>query len=299
MSDVKGTLADKAFDIINMVFVSLILVLILYPLVYVLSASISDPDLVNTGKVWLLPRGITFEGYARVFENNEIMIGYRNTIFYTIGGTLINLVLTLPAAYALSKKYLPGHNLIMFFFVVTMYFSGGMIPTYLVVKNLGLMNTWWVLLVTAGVSTFNLIIARTFFANGVPHEIEEAAMCDGCSEIRTFLTIVLPLSKALLGVLALHYGIEHWNGFFRGLLYLTDRGKIPLQLILREILIQQQMTASMMENGGDEDAMITALRAAALLRYAVIVVASVPIIAVYPFLQKYFNKGVMLGSVKG
>lgn len=299
MAVIDETRNDKIYNFINFILVTITLILILYPLIFVVSASISDPDLVNTGKVWLLPKNITFEGYSRMFKNDEIMIGYRNTIFYTVCSTLINLAITLPAAYALSKKYLYGHNFIMLFFIFTMYFSGGMIPTYLVVKKLGLLNTWFVLLITAGVSTFNLIIARTFFTGGIPQEIEEAAKCDGCSEFRTFFVIVLPLSKALLGVLALYYAIDHWNGYFRGLLYLTDRYKYPLQLILREILIEQQITVSMMERGGDGDAMITALRIAALQKYAVIVIASAPIIAVYPFFQKYFNKGVMLGSVKG
>jgi len=291
-------MGDRVFGAIILVLVTILLLIVLYPLYFTVIASVSNPDMVNLGKVWLYPVEITFDGYKKVFENEEILIGYRNTIFYTLGGTMVNLFLTLPAAYALTRKELQFKKIITFFFVFTMYFSGGMIPTYLIVRDIGLLNTWTCLMVTAGISTFNLILARTFFSS-IPTEIQESAFCDGCSDLRTFISIVLPLSKALLGVLVLYYGIDHWNGYFRALLYLTDRNKVPLQLVLREILISQQMAASMMEDGGDEDAMVTALRNASLIKYAVIIVSSLPMIILYPFLQKYFDKGVMLGSVKG
>lgn len=302
MAVIKGTANDKIFDAINMVFVSLIMIIVLYPLIYILSSSFSDPGFVSTGKVWLLPKGFNIEGYKRVFLDDEIMIGYRNTMFYTIVGTMLNLACTLPAAYALSRKDLVGKNIIMFLMLFTMYFSGGMIPTYLIVKNLGLTNKWSVLLVIGAVNTYNLIISRTFFANGVPHELEEAAIIDGCSKSVTFFKIVLPLSKALIGVLTLYYGVSHWNSWFSGLIYLTDRSKVPLQLVLREILIEQQIKSAMVTSGqeimGDEMQALQ-VKLASLIRYCVIVVSSVPVMVAYPFLQKYFDKGIMLGSLKG
>jgi putative aldouronate transport system permease protein len=302
MATIKKTISDKIFDIINTTFVTLIMLIVLYPMIFIVSSSFSNPDLVSTGKVWLFPRGFNIEGYIRVFQDEEIMIGYRNTMFYTITGTLLNLVCTLPAAYALSRKDLVGKNIIMFFMLFTMYFSGGMIPTYLIVKSMRLLNSWWVLIVTSAVNTYNLIIARTFFANGVPHELEEAAIIDGCSKSGTFFKIIIPLSKALIGVLVLYYGVSHWNSWFSGLIYLTDRSKVPLQLVLREILIEQQMKSEMIASGQglmDDEIQALQVKLASLIRYCVIVVSSVPVMIVYPFLQKYFDKGVMLGSLKG
>jgi putative aldouronate transport system permease protein len=255
--------------------------------------------LVSTGKIYLLPKGFNIEGYVRIFRDKEIMIGYRNTIFYTVAGTLVNLALTLPAAYALSKKDLVGRNVIMFFMAITMYFSGGMIPTYLLVKSLNLLNTWVVLLIIGAVSTYNLIVARTFFITGVPHELEEAAIIDGCSQAKTFLLIVLPVSKALIGVMALYYGVGHWNSFFSALIYITDRNKVPLQLVLREILIGEQMREEMLEEAMSDEMQLLRLQLTTLIKYGVIVVSSAPVMVAYPFLQKYFNKGIMLGSLKG
>ncbi len=301
MAAIKQSRGDRVFDVVNLVLMTLLMLIVLYPLVFIVSASISDPDMVNAGKVWLLPKGLTFEGYFRVFQDQEILIGYRNTIIYTIGGTLINLFFTLTAAYSLSKKELKGRNFFMFFMTFTMYFSGGMIPTYLLMKSLKLLNTYAILMLCGAVSTSNLIISRTFFSNGVPQEIEEAAFIDGCSPIRAFITIVLPLSKALVGVMALYYGVAHWNSYFSALIYVTDRAKIPLQLVLREILIEQQTKATMMAAGEyvDELLLDAQVRLAALVRYAVIIVSSLPVLIIYPFLQKYFDKGVMIGSVKG
>lgn len=301
MSTIKNSRGDSIFNFINITIVTFIMVIVLYPLLYILSCSISNPDLVSVGKVWLLPKDITFEGYKRVFLDPEIMIGYRNTIFYTVFGTLINLILTLTAAYGLSKKKMMGRNIIMLFMVFTMYFGGGMIPTYLLMKNLKLLNTYGVLLLCSAISTYNLIIARTFFTNGVPAELEESAMIDGCSVTKTFLKIILPLSKALIGVMALYYGVGHWNSYFSALIYLTDRKKITLQLVLREILISNQMKSEMFQSGKlirDEE-MAAQVKIAGLIRYSVIVVSSVPVLTIYPFLQKYFDKGVMLGSLKG
>lgn len=292
---------DRTFDAGNLLLLAVLFLAILYPLIYVVSASISDPDLVNAGKVILLPKGITFEGYQRVFQDPDIVTGYLNTILYTASGTLLSLALTLTSAYALSKKRLMGRNFFMFLIAFTMYFSGGMIPTYLLIKDLHMLNSIWAIIVPGAVSAYNLIIARTFFASSLPAEVEEAAMIDGCSITRTFVSIVLPLSKALIAVMALFYGVANWNSFFNAMIYLTDRDKFPLQLILREILIQNQQKASMMASGvqGADELMHLQLRLASLIKYAVIVVSSLPAIVVYPFIQKHFAQGVMIGSIKG
>lgn len=288
---------DKIFVILNTFFVTLLMLIVLYPLIYIFSCSISDPSLVGSGKVWLLPKGLTLEGYKRVFLDKNIMIGYSNTIFYTVFGTFLNLCMTLTAGYALSKKTLPGRSLIMGYLLATMYFSGGMIPSYLLVKNLGLLNTRLIILIVAAVSVYNLIISRTFF-QGIPKELEEAALIDGCSIARTFMQIVIPLSKALIGVMVLYYGVGQWNSYFSALIYISDNAKKPLQIFLREILITQQMSAAMAQSMGDEKRLeLDKLKN--LLKYAVIIVSSLPLLVTYPFLQKYFDKGIMLGSLKG
>ncbi|MEA4824427.1 MAG: carbohydrate ABC transporter permease [Clostridiaceae bacterium] len=295
---IRESLGDRVFNVVNLIFITVFFLIVAYPLYFVIIASISDIDYVSTGRVILYPIGVNIEGYRRAFANNTIMSGYRNTIFYTVVGTLFNLVLTLPAAYALSKKELPGRAFLMGIFVFTMYFGGGMIPTYLLVKNMKLLDTWWVLILTSGVTCYNLIIARTFFSNGIPQELEEAAVIDGCSRVRLFISIVVPLSKALIAVLALYYGIAHWNSWFGGMIYLSSRAKAPLQLILRDILIENQQMA-LDETGIGADAEALRLKLATLLKYCLIIISSAPVLIVYPFLQKYFNQGVMLGSVKG
>lgn len=299
MAVIKEGIGDKIINFINLFLLSMYLVIVLYPLLFIISASFSDPLLVSTGKVYLLPKGFNIEGYIRIFRDPEIMTGYANTIFYTVAGTLINLSMTLPAAYSLSKKYLDGRKIIMFFMALTMYFSGGMIPTYLIVKSLGLLNTRTIMLISGAVSTYNLIIARTFFSSSVPQDLEEAATIDGCSQAGTFFHIVLPVSKALIGVLALYYGVGHWNSFFTALIYITDRSKVPLQLVLREILIDQQMKQHMLDEAMSDEEQMIQLQLATLIKYAIIVVSSAPVMIAYPFLQKYFEKGVMIGSLKG
>lgn len=294
--------SDRLFDTVNITIVSILTLLILLPLIHILAASISSPDLVMSGKVMLFPKEITLDGYIRVFQDKDIVIGYVNTIFYTVAGTLINLVLTLTAAYALSKKRFVGRKVVMALIIFTMYFGGGMIPTYILMKDLGLLNTYMVLLICNGVSTYNLIVCRTFFINGVPSELEDSAMIDGCSTFKTFLRIVLPLSKALIGVMVLYYGIAHWNSYFNALIYISDRSKVPLQLVLREILVANEMKSQMMmtaKASATEELVTAQIRLASLIKYSVIVVSSVPVMIVYPMLQKYFDKGIMLGSLKG
>lgn len=295
---IRESVGDRVFLIMNFFLITMLFLIIAYPLYFVIIASISDVDYVSTGRVILYPIGINFEGYRRVFSDSLIMTGYRNTIFYTVVGTLFNLTLTIPAAYALSKKDLVGRNFLMGIFAFTMYFSGGMIPTFLLVRDLKLLDTWWVLILTSGVTCYNLIIARTFFQNGVPQELEEAAVIDGCSRVRLFISIVLPLSRAIIAVLALYYGIARWNSWFPGMIYLDSRAKAPLQLILRDILIENQQMA-LDETGIGTEAEAIRLKLATLLKYCLIIVSSAPVLIVYPFLQKYFNQGVMLGSIKG
>ncbi|QHW32341.1 carbohydrate ABC transporter permease [Paenibacillus rhizovicinus] len=301
LAGVKESGRDKVFLICNYIYVFLAFIVVFYPLVYMLSASISDPKMVGSGEMWLWPRGITFDGYKRVFENANIWIGYKNTIIYTVLGTAINLAVTLPAAYALSRKDFVGRNLFMGLFMVTMFFGGGLVPTYLLVKKLHLINTMWAIFLPSAASIWNIIVARTFFQSTLPKELQEAAQIDGCTNLRLFMKIILPLSMPIIAVMALFYGVGNWNNYFSAMIYLNDAAKYPLQLVLRQILVLQDMAA---QGGGAIDsstasAMNNKAEIAALVKYAVIIVATVPVIAIYPFLQRYFVQGVMIGSVKG
>lgn len=290
--------SDKLFIVLNYGFVVVLTAIMLYPLIFIVSASFSDPAYVNSGRMWLWPRGVTLEGYERVFRNPEIWLGYRNTIFYTVVGVLINLFFTLPGAYALSRKDLAGRNLFTFIIVFTMFFQGGLIPSYLLVKSLGMVNTVWALLLPWAAGVFQIIVARTFFQTSVPRELEEAAEVDGCSTFRLFVAIVLPISRPIIAVLALFYGVMHWNQYFAALVYLTDRNLYPLQLFLREILVLNQMSAIMTDVSSLE-AQLAMQRAADLIKYAVMIVAALPLLMVYPFLQRFFIKGMLIGSIKG
>ena len=287
----------SAFDIAVNAVTLLLVAMVLYPLILVVSSSISDPVAVAAGEVIFWPKGFTLDGYKRVFQDNHIMMGYANSLFYTIAGTLINLLVTIPAGYVTTKTEVPGTKFVMMLFLFTMYFSGGMIPSFLLVESLGLYNTRWVLLILGAFSVYNCIICRSFFS-GLPKELEEAAYIDGSSYIKTFMTIILPLSKALLGVMVLYFAVSHWNSYFNAMIYTYDANIQPLQLFLRRILILEQTSADMMGAGGDEYA-AKQQQIAALIKYAVIVVSSLPLMIIYPFLQKYFEKGVMIGSVKG
>ncbi|MED5016711.1 carbohydrate ABC transporter permease [Paenibacillus chibensis] len=301
LSGVKETKRDKVFLICNYIYVFIAFLIVFYPLVYMISASISNPKFVASGEMWLLPKGITFDGYKRVFENSSIWIGYGNTILYTVVGTTINLVVTLPAAYALSRKDFVGRNFFMGMFMVTMFFSGGLVPSYLLVKQLGMINTMWAIVIPSAASIWNIIVSRTFFQSSIPKELQEAAQIDGCTNMRLFIKIILPLSMPIIAVMALFYGVGNWNSYFSALIYLNDSFKYPLQLVLRQILVLQEMSA---QGGGVIDASTAAAmnskaEIAALVKYAVIIVATLPVIVIYPFLQRYFVQGVMIGSVKG
>ncbi|MEK3733048.1 MULTISPECIES: carbohydrate ABC transporter permease [Paenibacillus] len=300
-SAVKESRGDRWFLLFNYMYLLFALVIVLYPLVYIISASISDPRYVSSGEMWLLPKGITFEGYARVFENSKIWTGYKNTIIYALVGTAVNLLVTMPAAYALSRKDFVGRGFFMGMFLVTMFFGGGLVPSYLLVKDLGMVNSMWALILPGAASIWNIIVARTFFQSTIPRELQEAAHIDGCTNLRLFMKIVLPLSLPIIAVMALFYGVGHWNSYFSAMIYLNEEAKYPLQMILRQILVLQEMGSEMTGPVSGEVAQALANKAdvAALVKYAVIIVSTLPVIAVYPFLQRYFVQGVMIGSVKG
>lgn len=287
---------DIIFDTINIVILAIILIIVAYPLIYVVSASISDPTAILNGQLKLLPKGFTLEAYTRVIKNKDILMGYKNTILYTVIGTLVNIILTIMIAYPLSRKDLRGRNFIMAILTFTMFFSGGLIPTYLIIKDLGLINNFWVMILPNAISMYNVIIVRTFFQNSIPMEIQEASMIDGCSNIKILIKIILPLSKPIMAVMVLYYGIAHWNAFFNALIYLSDKEKHPLQLILRDILIQNEMNDMM--NMTSESVAQQQLFSESL-KYAVIVFASLPVLIIYPILQRHFVKGVMVGAIKG
>jgi len=268
----------------------------IYPLWLVIVNSISDPHYVSLGQVWLLPKGFGFDAYKEAFADERILSGYWQTILQTLVGTAVNMALTIPAAYALSKKDMKGRSFFMTMIVITMYFGGGLIPSFINVSNLKLLNNWWVIPLIGAVASYNLIVARTFFASGVPHELEEAAEIDGCSVPGTFFKIVLPLSKAMLGVIMLYYVVGHWNNFTACLYYTPAKPEYwSLQMVLRDMM-QQITNAMAMEN---QELMDYYAKLVDQIKYAVIVIAAVPVLILYPFLQKYFDKGVMLGSVKG
>lgn len=294
---------DLAFTVFIYIILAVTVMIALYPLLFVLSASVSDPKEVAAGNLILLPKGFTLEGYQYILQYEDIFSGYANTILYTVGGTILNLLVTLPCAYALSRKDLPGRGPLMKIFIVTMYFSGGLIPMYLNVRDFGLLNTRLYMMIGGLVSVYNLIVSRTFFA-GISWELHEAAMIDGCSDFGIFRKLVLPLSKPVIVVMALYYGVGHWNEYFNAMIYLSDRAKYPLQLILREILIQSKLMTTILEgnsvvDAGAMQAMLEQADVMNLIKYGVIVVSTVPMLVVFPFLQKYFEKGVMIGSVKG
>lgn len=287
---------DRVFYCITGIVVTFILLVVLYPLIYIVSSSFSSPSAVSAGKVVLFPVDFSLEGYKAVFKNKDIVSGYLNTIYYALAGTFINVALTMFAAYPLARTDLPGKNKIMFIFTFTMFFSGGMIPSYMLVKDLGLMDTRWAILLPGALSVYNMIITRTFIQSSIPKEMLEASQIDGCNDIQYFFKIVLPLSKPVLAVITLFYVVGHWNAYFNAFLYLTDRKLYPLQIILREILIVNSIDPSMVV----DEALLTAKQGIAdLLKYSLIVVSVVPMLIIYPFIQKHFAKGMMIGSVKG
>lgn len=293
---IKFSKEDLFISIIIYTLVTMALFIVMYPLYFVLIASFSDPFAVYSGSVLFYPVKFTLKGYQKIFEHAKIMLGYRNTILYTVFGTCFNLFLTIPAGYALSRKDFTGKKIIMGYFVVTMFFGGGLIPTFLVVRDLGLYNTPWVMIIMGGISIWNTIICRTFFSIRIPSELLDAASVDGCTNMRFFFKIVLPLSKAIIGVMALYYSVGHWNEYMNALIYLKDSELYTLQLILRDILIRNTILAEDLLDIGTGQ---PPERLEDLIRFSSIIIASLPMLIFYPFVQKYFDKGVLVGSLKG
>ena len=292
---VRSQRSDVVFNIFLYSFCALLLLIVLYPLWFIVIASLSDPSAVASGHVWVLPVGFTLDGYEELLKQTNVWVGYRNTIAYTLVGTLIALGVNIPAAYALSRRNLVGRKVLMGLYAFTMFFSGGLIPTFLTVQEFHLYNTFWVMVLPFSVSVYNIIVARTFFQNSLPGELWDAAQVDGCGNLRFFFTMALPLSKAVISVIALWTAVGQWNSYFNALIYIRDSELHPLQLIMRNILITNQSFAAL----GTGEAAIIAMRKANLVRYSMIIVSTVPIMCVYPFIQKYFDQGVMIGSVKG
>ena len=297
MSKIKESKGDKTFSIINYVFSAVVLVIILYPLYLIVISSISDPNLVNSGQVTFWPKNLTIAGYELVFENPDIWLGYKNTIIYTVLNVILALLVIIPAGYALSRKDFYGRNVVMFGIVFTMFFSGGIIPTYLVVKGLGMLDTIWAVFVPSAVSVFNLIVTRTFFSTSIPDELLDSAKIDGASDVKFLLKIVIPLSFPIIAVMALFNAVSEWNSFFPALIYLQDHALYPLQLIIRSILLNTELES--FDEGMDPGELRDLEKAAELIKFAVIMIASIPMLILYPFLQRYFVKGVMIGSIKG
>ena len=295
VNGISRSRADKAFDIMDYVLLTIAFLLVAYPLYFVIIASVSDPIAVYEGRVVLYPIKPTLEGYARIFSYESLFVGYKNTILYTLVGTAINVVLTVTAGYALSRKELVGRNVMMMGVMFTMIFSGGMIPTYLLVRQLGLYNTMWALILPGAVSTWNLIVCRTFFQQTIPDELREAAGLDGCGDVAFFLRVVLPLSSSIIAVMFLFYAVSHWNSYYNALIYLSSTSKYPLQLVLRNILIVNTMDDMV----NDVATQAAQQRMGDLIKYGMIIVSSLPLLILYPFLQKYFVKGVMIGAIKG
>lgn len=289
--------SDRIIEILMLLVIIVFVILVLYPLYYVVIASVSDPYDVYAGKTFLFPSGFTLEGYARVFQEKAIAQGYLNSIFYTVLGTIVSTALVLMTAYPLSKKDLPGRKGIMIFYLITMYFTGGLIPTYLVVSKTGLLNSVWALILPGGVSVFNVIVTRTYFESSIPNELYEAAKIDGCGNLKSFFKIAIPLSKPIIAVMVIFAMVAFWNDWFTSLIYMADKDKYPLQLVLRQILIQSQASANAMS--GMDGGYAEANRITELIKFSSMVVGAVPMLLAYPFVQKYFEKGFMVGAVKG
>lgn len=282
-----------AFSYFIVIFLTLI---VLYPLIYILSCSFSSPDAVSSGRVALWPVEPSIVGYEKVFENARVWIGYKNTLIYTVLGTCVNVFMTLICAYPLARKKLPAKGFFTFLFTFTMLFNGGMIPNYLLMRDLHILNSVWVMILPGAIGISQMIVTRTFIRSTIPDDLLEAAQIDGCNDIRFFWQFVLPLSKAVIAVIAMQYAIGHWNSYFNAFLYLSNSKKYPLQMFLREILVMSQIDTS---DIADPETAVAMQGMADLLKYSLIVVSTVPILCIYPFIQKYFVRGVMMGSLKG
>ena len=290
------SLSDKIFYIVITIALTVMLLFVLYPCIYVLSASFSSGEAVQAGKVYLFPVDFTLDGYNTVFKTSTVWIGFRNSVFYTVIGTLIQVCMTITAAYCLSRRDVVGRDFIMLMFTFTMFFGGGIIPNYMLMRSLGFINSVWAIIIPGAISAYYLIVARTFIQNSIPDELLEASMMDGCTDFKYFLSIVLPLSKAIIAVLILFYGVGNWNEYFNAMIYLNDKNLFPLTIYLKEILLSSQIDPSSVEDPELQEKIATI---ASIIKYALIVISMIPVMIIYPFVQKHFVKGVMIGSVKG
>lgn len=295
---IKEPRSDRVLNVVMVVLLLLFTATIVYPFIYIVSASLSEPAAVSSGKMWLWPVGASLDAYKAVLDYPAIPRGFLNSLFYSTSAMLIGTAVTIAGGYALSRRDLVGRNVFTVVFIVTMMFSGGMIPTYLVVQSLGMLNTVWAMILPTAVSVWQLIVTRTFFQTTIPHELLECSRIDGASDLRFFGQIVLPLSKPIIAVNLLLYGVATWNAYFNALIYLTDESLYPLQLVMRNILIQNTFDPSQ-AGAADPERIAQMRRLAAQLKYALIIIASIPPLIAYPFVQKHFVKGMMIGSLKG
>ena len=290
----KDTASDKIFFVLNAIFLGLLALIVLYPIYFIIIASFSDPDAVLGGQVVLWPVQLNFDGYVKVMQRADIWTGYGNTILYTLLTVILALAVTIPGGWALSRKNLPGKKLWMMFFIVPMFFGGGLIPFYNVMSSLHLINSMWAVILPSILSVWNLFMCKTFFESSIPDGMLEAAKIDGSGTFRTFFSIVLPVSKAVIAVMVLYYAVGQWNSYFNAMIFLQDESKYPLQLVLKEILLASESTV-----GGSGETILQQYRLANQLKYVSVIVSSIPVLCLYPFVQKYFAQGVMIGSLKG
>ncbi len=295
-ASIRDSRGDRILNAVIIALMVFVVIVILYPLYFIVIASISSPTAVNGGNVLLWPKDVTLNGYKKILEYAPLWRGYAYSMFYTVAGTLINLAITLPAGYALSRSRLFGGRPIMFLFAFTMFFGGGMIPTYMVVKNLGMLDTVWAMLLPGACSVYNIIVTRTFMQTSIPGELLDASRIDGCTDFQSFLRVVMPLSKPIVAVMTMYYALGHWNSYFNALIYLDDPKKYPLQMVLRELLLQNQIGSNM--TGGDMSSIAEKAQLAEQMKYGVIIIACIPMMIIFPFVVKNFKKGVMVGSIK-
>lgn len=287
------TFGDRFFHVFTLVFLGLVALIVLYPLYFIIIASISDPDAVLSGKVYLFPVDITFGGYEKILERMDVWRGYLNTIIYTGITVVLSLLVTIPAGWALSRKTLPGKKFLMIYFIIPMFFGGGLIPFYNIMSSLGLINSIWAVILPSILSVWNLFMTKTFFESSIPNGLIEAARIDGANHFQIFGMVVLPLAKAVMAVMALYYAVGQWNSYFNAMIFLQDEELYPLQLILKEILLAAESTV-----GGSGETILEQYRLANQLKYVSVIVSSLPVLMLYPFVQKYFKQGVMIGSLK-
>jgi len=298
-TDIKPTREDRILDIIIIAILIVVAIVVAYPLYIVLISSFSDPAQISAGNVWIIPRGLNIDAYKILLDTKEIWIGYRNSIFYTVVGTALQMVVTTSAAFALSRRTLPGRRWLNLLFLFTMYFTGGLIPTYLVIKDLKMVNTVWSLIVPVLVGPYNMIIARNYFENSIPEELYESASVDGAGIIRYFVQFAVPLAVPVLAVMTLNFALGHWNKYFDAMIYISNDNIQTLQVFIKRITMQATASLEVGAGNVDLEKIVEQIRKTQLLKYAVVIVSSIPMILMYPVIQRYFIKGIMLGAVKG